>query len=103
MTMFEKELTVLGVNPAVELATGDQMWAVNLGEILDKTPAVMSRLAPQPAGSLQCGNKITASYLYFFVKPEKQLPYRIGSIWKFTVSEDGGISLVESKPNALYA
>jgi len=93
MTIFEKEVTVLGVAPAIELATGDPISVVSLGEILDKTPQIAARLVP----AQQESNKIPAYWMAFWIKSDKELPYRVGSKWKMSVSESGALNLVESK------
>ena len=95
MALFEKELTVLGVLPGTELSTGDRMWIVSLGEVIDKTPQVSTRLPMTQ--QQQSANKINANYIVCWIKSATALPYRPGSKWKYSVSEDGTISLVELK------
>ena len=94
MSVFEKELIVLGVVPTIELATGDQLFAVTFGEYLNKAQVAPRLTQEQQHAS---GDRVTANWLMVFVKTDKLIPYIVGSKWKLSVSENGTLSLVESK------
>jgi hypothetical protein len=93
MDLFEKELVVLGVTPAIETRTGDPIYLVSLGEMLDRPPD----LVPAPVtGQRQqrLPNKVPASWLSLNIKA-REIPYTAGSRWKLTVSSDGSMKLAK--------
>ena len=88
-----REVVVISVTPGTELATGDTIYQVALGEYVGTSPQVLGRLPPG-VRELTSGNKIPTYWLVFWVKADK-IPYRIGSKWKLTVEENGALNLVE--------
>jgi len=85
-----KNVTVISVVPAIELATGEGLQQVAFGENIEVTNEILSRIPPQSL----VGKKLGVSDLILFVKMEES-PYAVGSKWRLTVETDGKITLVK--------
>ncbi len=92
MEIQERELVVFSITPVVEIATGDTLYQVALGESVDATSEALARTI-QLTG-LTKPKIVNALWLMVNVKSEV-IPYRIGSKWKLVVNEDGSLSLTE--------
>lgn len=89
-----KTFSVISINPAIELATGDNIYQVAFGEYVDITPELLSRL-PQPMRQIYASsNKIGATHVILFIKMT-EIPYTVGSKWKITVGSDGSLKIVK--------
>ena len=90
--LVDKILVVVSVGPVTELASGDSAYQVIFGRWVDTTPELVSRL---PADQKETAGKQTAlNELEFLMKHDKP-PYKVGSKWRFTISKNGAVSMVE--------
>jgi hypothetical protein len=91
--MLEREVTVISIQPAVEAATGDNLFAVILGEFIEKTPEALARIPATLQNLMVMGNQITVNWMAYYVKSKGELPYVIGSKWKLLIKDDGTVTL----------
>jgi hypothetical protein len=89
---FEKIVTVTQVQLLQEVETGDLMHQVTFGEFVEYTPEIAARVIPQPKGVF--GSQIHVVWMMLNIKTA-EFPYKIGSKWKITVTENGTIKMVE--------
>jgi hypothetical protein len=92
--LYEKEFVVVGVNPIVELTTGDTLQQVVFGEYVDATPEVLGRIPQVMREGI--GKRVGVNEVTVVLKKD-EIPYRIGSKWKLTINQDGEIKVAESK------
>lgn len=93
--ILTKTLSVVSINPVVEIATGDNIYQVVFGEYVDITQELLSRLPPTARQRSAFGKKIGISHLTLFIK-KTEIPYTIGSTWKITISSDGTLKIVKA-------
>jgi hypothetical protein len=94
INLFEKILVVTEIRPTLEVATGEAMYQVIFGEYISNTPEVAARLnAPNQASFAK---KFPVIWLAMNVKITGELPYKVGSKWQFTTTENGTVNLVEA-------
>ncbi len=92
---ISKMLTVLNINTATELTTGDNMYQVVLGYYTERTPEIMNRI-PDALKQTAIGKQIGITELVLFIK-KQEIPYRVGSKWELTIRDNGTLNLVEAK------
>lgn len=91
--MFEKEVTVQNVVSTVEIGTGKMIYAVSFGETYEATREIATRAGFTPGMT----DRVVATYLTLYFQCDREVPYRVGGKWKIKVSDDGTVSVVESK------
>jgi len=87
--IFEKTVIITEIRFSQEVITGDPMHQVFFGEYIQLSttnPNIMPNVKTIPT-----------MWLTFNVKTKNALPYKVGSLWKFTVNSDGTTQLVELK------
>lgn len=90
-----KTFSVISINPAIELATGDNINQVVFGEYVDIAPELLNRLPPPVRQKYTSVNKIGVAHVVLFIKAT-EIPYTIGSKWKITVGSDGNLKIVKA-------
>ncbi len=88
--LLEKDLVVYAITPVTEVMSGDTLYQITLGEYVRATPEVVNRIGVAPPGGAK---EVPATWMLFNVKRNGELPYKVGSKWRMTVSEDGSVSL----------
>ena len=93
--LIEKDVFVSGISSTIELATGESIYSVSFGEMIDVTPEVLSRLPPV-SPPIVYPKKIPALWFVLNMKTD-EVPYKVGSKWKLRIQPNGSISLAELK------
>ncbi len=88
MTIYEDEVEVVNVGRITSAIDGSLIYQVVFGKIAKPTEGM-----PTPSGS----KEIAPTTLLMYFKSEKEIPYKVGSKWKLTVSESGNISLTRKR------
>jgi CBS domain containing-hemolysin-like protein len=91
--MSKSKIEVLSVVRAVDGITGEDVVSVQFGKVAEKTDN-MQRMPVAPFGVV--GPPVSLVLTLFF-KFKESAPYRVGSKWDLTVSEDGSLQLQEAK------
>lgn len=91
-----KTLEVLIIANATELATGDLIHQVILGEYINNTPEVLSRI-PTNMRESYTAKKIGVGEITLFIKKKEEIPYKVGSKWRLKIHKNGTLNLVEAK------
>ena len=87
--LFEKDVEVIQVTRAIESATGDYIYQVTFGQIVEVDDE-LRRTVPTPANS-KAPKKIAPTTLSIFIDASKPMPYKVGSKWKISITENGSM------------
>ena len=91
-----KRLIVTNINVITELATGDLIYQVMLGNYIKTTPEIISRIAPQAREPFAASKSIAVNEMALFIKTD-EVPYKVGSKWNLKIQKNGRLNLVEAK------
>jgi hypothetical protein len=89
--LFEKDVEVIQVTRAIESVSGDYIYQVTFGQIVD-VDEELRRTIPAPANS-KAPKKIAPTTLTIFIDASKPIPYKVGSKWKISISDSGSIKV----------
>lgn len=94
--VIARTLTVTNINVITELATGDLIYQVMLGNYIENTPEIISRIAPQAREPFAASKSIAVTEMTLFIKTD-EVPYKVGSRWNMKIQKNGRLNLVEAK------
>ncbi|SRR5579875_840787 len=97
-TLYTKEVEVIQVTRAVEGHTGDSIFQVQFGEVIEVDEELRRFIPTTPFSKPQ--KFVYPNVLTLFVKSSEPLPYRVGSRWVIRVQRDGRMSLEEAEEGA---
>lgn len=92
--ILTKTFSVISINPAIELATGDSLYQVTFGEYTKITQELLNRLPPTQRQIHASAKEIGVTHMVIFIK-KTEIPYTIGSKWKITIGSDGTLKIVK--------
>ncbi len=84
MSIYEGEVEVVNVGRITSAIDGTLIYQVAFGKITKPVDGMVV-----PTG----GKEIAANTLIMYFKSEKVVPYKVGSKWNLSVSENGSISI----------
>jgi hypothetical protein len=87
--LFEKDVEVIQVTRAIESVSGDYIYQVTFGQVVDVDDE-LRRTVPIPANS-KAPKKIAPTTLSVFIDASKPMPYKVGSKWKISITENGSM------------
>ncbi len=90
-----KTFSVISVNPAIELATGDNIYQITFGKYAKITQELLNRLPPLQRQMYASAKEIGVTNVVLFIK-KPEIPYTIGSKWKITIGSDGTLKIVKA-------
>lgn len=93
--IVDKILTVINVAAVTELATGDLINQVSLGNYIENTKEVLNRV-PAFMKENFTGKQIGITELILFIKTEEVM-YKVGSKWHLKIDKEGTLNLSEVK------
>jgi hypothetical protein len=89
--LYTKEVEVIQVTRAVESHTGESIFQVQFGEVIEVDEELRRFVPAAPFSKPQ--RFVYPAALTLFIKSEKPLPYKVGSRWVIRVQKDGRLSL----------
>lgn len=92
--IVERTLTVIGVTTANDFTSGETLYQVAFGQFVNVTQEMIDRL-PAQLRLFGVGTQQGVNELILLIRA-KEVPYRVGTQWKFIVNNDGSMKL-ESK------
>lgn len=87
--LFEKDVEVIQVTRAIESVSGDYIYQVTFGQIVD-VDEELRKTVPTPPNS-KAPKKIAPTTFSIFIDSTEPIPYRVGSKWKMRVGDNGSI------------
>ena len=91
--MARSTIEVLSVVRAADGVTGEDLVSVQFGKVVKKADNTQ-RIQAAPFGVVGSPASLV---LTLFFKFKESAPYKVGSKWNLTVSEDGSLQLQEAK------
>ena len=91
--LVDKTKVVTGVAVVTELSTGNLAYQVSFGEYVKNSPEIVNRLPANVRGTFT-GDKIAINEIMVVAKME-EVPYKVGSKWRFQIQKNGTLTLVE--------
>lgn len=85
-------VTVLSIRHATEVDTGDHLYRVTFGQMVNAEGTVSTRLRLGPRGRPKKIGKIS---VVLYLPDSGPLPYRVGSNWLMKVDPTGDVVLEE--------
>ena len=96
MPLFKRTVTVAKINPSLDLRNDETLYTIGFGEVVRVTDKMREKMRKSDDDSDEIPNIIGLPVLEITGKFEV-VPYRMGSKWELTVSENGELSLKEVK------
>jgi hypothetical protein len=93
--LFEKKVEVISVVPATEGTTGEYIYQVTFGQVVE-VDEELRRTIPAPANS-KPPKKIATTTILIFFDASKTIPYKVGSKWNISIEDNGTIIVRETK------
>jgi hypothetical protein len=93
--MMDKIVEVISVIRAVESATGESLFQIQFGQMVDVDDN-LRKYIPQLVGSVP-PKKQGLITLVLFADLKGTVPYKVGSKWRVSIGESGALSLKEVK------
>ena len=91
-----KNLTVISVTPVSSVESGEILYQVAFGKYVKMTEQLAKRIPQQQANGLP--KEIGINEIILISKFSSQIPYAVGSKWRFSLNEtDGEIKLTQVK------
>ena len=94
--IVDKTFIVTSVTVITELATGDLVYQVILGNYVKNTQEIMSRIPPNAREPFLASKNIAVNEISLLLNVD-EVPYKVGSKWSMKVHKNGALSLVEAK------
>lgn len=89
--IVEKTLTVIGVTTSNDFVSGETIYQVAFGQFVTVTQEMIDRLPPQ-LRQFGVGTQQAVNEAILLIKA-KEVPYRVGTQWKFIINNDGSMKL----------
>lgn len=96
--LYTKEVEVIQVTRAVEGHTGDSIFQVQFGAVIEVDEELRRFIPTTPYSKPQ--RFVYPNVITLFVKSGEPLPYKVGSRWVISVQRDGRLSLEKVDENA---
>lgn len=86
-------VTVLSIRHATEVGTGEHLYRVTFGQMVDSSGTIATKLRLTPRGRPKKVGKV--SVVLYLPDGGRPLPYRVGSNWLMKVDPTGDVVLEE--------
>lgn len=90
--VHKKTVEVISVTRAVEGASGDSIYQVQFGEMIEVGDDLKPFVPPNQLGG-RPPKKLAAATIILFYKEDKPVPYVVGTRWDLTINGDGQLTL----------
>jgi hypothetical protein len=93
--LFEKKVEVISVGPAIEAESGEYIYQVTFGQVLE-VDEELRRTIPVLANS-KPAKKIAFNTISIFFHSSKTIPYKVGSKWNISIADNGTVTVRGTK------
>lgn len=89
--LFEKEVEVIQITRAINSVTGDYIYQITFGQIVEVDEELRRAVATPP--NSKPPKKVAPTTFSIFIDSSEPMPYKVGSKWKVSVKDNGSISV----------